>query len=239
MDDLPAYIWATVFVATIGTQWVTCMALYRGAIRAGLGRRRAAGVGAAAAALLGGWLVATSLIALTGAYDQPWLVPLVAFVGGAVLIALLAVTRVPVVSRILAAPDTAARLAVPQTFRILGPVFLVVMALGHLPALFAVPAALGDTATGAAALFVARRLAKGNGRREAIWFNAFGLADLVVAVMMAALARFLLGYSSIESLRLVPLALVPTAVVPLDMALHVVSLGRLLPRRAQVTALEA
>src|SRR5262249_11468033 len=129
--------------------------------------------------------------------------------------------------------------AVPQTFRILGPMFLVVMALGALPALFAVPAALGDTATGAAALFVARRLARGNGRREAIWFNAFGLADLVVAVILAALARFLLGYSSIESLRLLPLALVPTAVVPLDIALHVVSLGRLLPRRAQVTAFEA
>jgi hypothetical protein len=102
-----------------------------------------------------------------------------------------------------------------------------------------VPAVLGGTATGAAALFVARRLAKGDGRRDAIWFNAFGLADLVVAVVLATLARGLMGYQSIEPLRLLPLVLVPTFGVPLAMAMHVVSLGRLLPRRAPEGALQA
>ena len=118
-------------------------------------------------------------------------------------------------------------------------------------ALFAIPAPppaispairindLGDAATGVAALFVARRLARGKGRREAIWFNAFGLVDLVVAVITAALARFLLGYQSIETLRLLPLVLVPTFAVPLSMAMHVVSLRRLLPRRAREAALQA
>jgi hypothetical protein len=239
MYDLPSYIWAAVLVGAIGIPAATSVALYRGAIRAGLGRRRAAGVGAAAATLLAGWLVATSLLALAGAYNQPWPVPLVAFVAGAVLIALLAATRIPIVSRVLAAPDTVARLAVPHTFRILGPTFLVVAALAPLPLLFAVPAGLGDTATGVAALFVARRLARGKGRREAIWFNAFGLVDLVVAVITAALARFLLGYQSIETLRLLPLVLVPTFAVPLSMAMHVVSLRRLLPRRAREAALQA
>src|SRR6266496_4344541 len=123
MYDLPGYIWVVVFVAAIGMLALTSVALYRGAIRAGLGRRRAAWVGAAAATLLAGWLVATSLIALAGAYNRPWPVPLVAFVGGAVLIALLAATRIPIVSRVLAAPDTVARLAVPQTVRILGGTF--------------------------------------------------------------------------------------------------------------------
>jgi hypothetical protein len=237
MYDLPSYIWPEVFVAAIGMPAATSVVLYRGATRAGLGRRRAAGVGAAAATLLAGWLVATSLIARAGAYDHPG--PVTAAVAGAVLIALLAATRIPIVSRVLAAPDTVARLAVPQTFRILGALFLVVAALGSLPYLFAVPAGLGDTATGVAALFVARRLVRGKGRRAAIWFNAFGLADLVVAVIVATLALILLGYQSIEPLRLLPLALIPTFAVPLGMALHVVSLGRLLPRRAREAALQA
>ena len=239
MYDLPSYIWAAVLVGAIGIPAATSVALYRGAIRAGLGRRRAAGVGAAAATLLAGWLVATSLIARAGAYNHSWPVPPLALVAGAVLIALLAATRIPVVSRVLAAPDTVARLAVPHTFRILGPTFLVVAALAPLPLLFAVPAGLGDTATGVAAPFVARRLARGNGRRATIWFNVFGLADLVVAVIAATLARRLMGDQSIEPLRLLPLVLVPTFGVPLAMAMHVVSLGRLLPRGAREAALQA
>ena len=45
------------------------------------------------------------------------------------------------------------------------------MALGHLPALFALPAGLGDVAAGIAAPLVALRLAQGTGRRAALWFN--------------------------------------------------------------------
>jgi len=78
----------------------------------------------------------------------------------------------------------------------------------------------------------------GNGRSDALWFNAFGLADLVLALAVATLARFLLVTPSIEPLRLLPLALVGGAAVPLALALHVVSLGRLPPRRAQEAALQ-
>src|SRR5262245_45210206 len=237
MYDLPGYVWAAVLVGAIGMPAATSVALYQGAVRAGLGRRRAAGVGAAAATLLGGWFVAIGLLAGAGALDRPGPVPLVALLAGGALLALLAATRIPVVARALAAPDTAARLAVPQTLRIIGGTWFVVMALGHLPALFALPAGLGDLATGVAALVVARRLAGGTGRRDALWFNALGLADLVVALALATLARFLLVTPSIEPLRLLPLALVGGAAVPLAMALHVVSLGRLRPRRVQEAAL--
>lgn len=231
MYDFPSYIWAAWLVGVIGIPAATSVALYRSAIRAGLGRRRAAGVGAAAAMLLAGWVVATSLTARAGAYDHTG--PVTAAVGGVLLIVLLAATRIPIVSRVLAAPDTVARLAVLQTFRIVGLVWIVVAALGSLPFLFAVPAGLGDAATSVAALLVARRLARGNGRRDAIWFNAFGLADLVVAVILAALSLILLGYQSVEPLRLLPLVLAPTFAVPLAMAMHVVSLARLLPRRTR------
>jgi hypothetical protein len=97
------------------------------------------------------------------------------------LLVLLAATRIPVVARVLATPGTAARLALPHTLRVVGVTFLLVMAQGHLPAIFALPAGLGDIAAGLAAPFVARRLAHG-GRARAVWFNLFGLLDLVVAL---------------------------------------------------------
>jgi hypothetical protein len=59
-------------------------------------------------------------------------------------------------------------------------------------ALFALPAGLGDIAAGIAAPLVARRLAQGTGRRAALWFNAFGMTDLVVALTLGALTGFAL-----------------------------------------------
>jgi len=215
------------------------VALYRGAISAGFGRRGAAGVGAAAAVLLGAWMVASGVLARAGVYDRRELLSPLVIAAATTLVALLAATRIPVMSRVLGAPHTATRLALPHAFRIMGGAFLVVLALGHLPALLAVPAGLGDIATGAAAPFVARRLARGNGRAGALWFNALGLADLVVAVSMATLARILVVTPSTDSLGLLPLALIPTTAVPLAITLHVVSLGRLLPRPAPEPALQA
>jgi hypothetical protein len=50
------------------------------------------------------------------------------------------------------------RLELPHTPRVAGVAFLLYMALGHLPALFALPAGLGDIAAGIAAPLVARKL---------------------------------------------------------------------------------
>src|SRR5918996_236249 len=148
------------------------------------------------------------------------------------LLGLLAATRIPVVARILAAPGTPARLALPHTLRVVGVTFLLVMAQGRLPAIFALPAGLGDIAAGLAAPFVARRLAHGGGHIRAVWFNLFGILDLVVALSLGFLAglgpwRPLEVTPSTEPLSLLPLALVPTVAVPLALALHLVSLSRL------------
>jgi hypothetical protein len=106
------------------------------------------------------------------------------------------------------------------------------MAQGHLPAVFALPAGLGDIATGLAAPFVAWRLTRGGGRARAVWFNLLGILDLVVALTIGFLAglgpwRPLEVTPSTEPLSLLPLALVPTTAVPLAIALHLVSLARL------------
>lgn len=228
MYDPPAYLWAITIAGTAMIAATTCLALYSGAGRAGLGRSRAALLGGAAAVLLGGWFTASALIAGHGWYHTqlghqiPWLpIAVIGFLG-----TLLAVSRIPMVARALAAPGMASRLVRPHSFRVAGVVFLLAMALGHLPALFALPAGLGDIATGIAAALVARRLSRGTGRRAALWFNAFGLADLVVALTLGALTGYQLLNVTPTSAAIseLPLALIPTVAVPLLLALHITSL---------------
>jgi hypothetical protein len=100
---------------------------------------------------------------------------------------------------------------------------------GHLPALFALPAGLGDIAAGIAAPLVATRLAQGRGHRAALWHNAFGMTDLVVALTLGTLTGFqLVNVTPSGSLiSELPLALIPTAAVPLLFALHITSASML------------
>jgi len=237
MYNPPAYLWALIIAGVAAIATTTCVVLYGGALRAGLGRRRAALLAGAAAVVLGGWIAATAVIAGHGWYDTrlsqpPWLpVAAAGFLG-----ALLALSRIPVVTRALTAPAMASSLLRPHQFRVAGVFFLLYLAFGHLPALFALPAGLGDIAAGIAAPLVARRLARGAGRRAAWWFNAFGLTDLVVALTLGALTGYQLLNVTPSSAPIseLPLALVPTATVPLLFALHITSMVTLAraPRRA-------
>jgi hypothetical protein len=242
MYDPPTYIWAITTIATAGIAAATCVVLYSGAKRAGLGRRRAALLAGAAAVVLGGWFTATTVIAGHGWYDTrlghgvPWLpIAVVGFFG-----TLLVLRRIPVVARALAAPGQASRLEYPHVFRVEGVAFLIVMALGHLPALFAWPAGLGDIVAGIAAPLVAYRLARGTGRRAALWHNAFGMTDLVVALALGALTGFQLIHTTPSAAPLfeLPLALIVTAGVPLLLALHITSMSALAraPRTPQPAA---
>src|SRR6266536_1064800 len=234
MYDSPSYVWALVLLGVTGIPAATAVVLYRGAVAARLGRRNGIMVAVAATSVLGGWIVASGLLARAGVYHRdsgqaaPWFG--VAFAG--TLIALLLATRIPVVSRILAHAGTPARLALPHTLRVVGVSFLIVMAQGDLPAVFAVPAGVGDIAIGVSAPFVARRLARERDHKGAVRFNVLGILDLVVALGIGFLAglgpwRPLDVTPSTGPLALLPLALVPTVAVPLAIALHIVSLGRL------------
>jgi hypothetical protein len=239
MYDPPGYLWAITLTGVIAVPAATCVVLYAGAVRAGLSRARAALLAGGAAVVFGGWFTASAVIAGHGWYHTrlghgvPWMpVAVFGFLG-----LLLALRRIPVVARALAAPATVHRLEIPHTFRVAGVAFLITMALGHLPALFALPAGLGDMATGFAALAISRRLAHGTGRRAALWLNAFGLTDLVVALTLGALTAYqLINVTPTGSaISALPLALVPTAEVPLLLALHITSLAAL--TRAPRTAL--
>jgi hypothetical protein len=238
MYDPPGYLWAITIAGITAIPVVTCIVLYGGAERAGLGRRRAGLLAGGAAIVFGGWFTASAVIAGHGWYHArlghqvPWMpVAVVGFLG-----LLLALRRIPVVARTLTAPGMVSRLELPHTFRVVeGVAFLLTMALGHLPALFALPAGLGDIAAGIGAPLVALRLAQGRGRRAALWFNAFGMTDLITALTLGALTGFqLLNVTpSGAPISELPLALVPTAAVPLLFALHITSVSALVraPRR--------
>ena len=242
MYDPPGYLWALTIAGMTAIPAATCLVLYGGAVRAGLGRRRAALLAGGAAAVLGGWFTASAVIAGHGWYHTrpghgvPWLPAATA----GFLALLLALRRIPVVARALTAPGMVRRLELPHTFRVAeGTAFLLLMLLGHLPPLLALPAGLGDIAAGLAAPLVAYRPARGSGRRAALWFNAFGMTDLVNALTLGALTAYQLIHvtPSGTPISTLPLALIPTTAVPLLLTLHITSVSAL--ARAPRTLLPA
>ena len=120
-------------------------------------------------------------------------------------------------------------------WRLVGVVFLVLMANGQMPALWALPAGIGDVIVGVAAPWIARQLETPEGKRRAIVFTLFGMADLVVAVGLGVMtspgpAQVFRTTPTSEFATQFPLALVPVFLVPLAFILHVVSLWQLLAK---------
>jgi hypothetical protein len=226
----PVYIWAITLAGVAAIILDTCAVLYIGARRSELARRRSILITASAGAVIMGWFAATGIFADHGVYHTrlghgvPWLPVAVLGFGGTVF----ALSRIPTVARALRAPGAEARLIRPHTFRVAGIAFLLTMALGQLPALFALPAGLGDFTIGLTAPAVARRLAQGGGRRAALWFTALGITDLLVALTLGALTGYHLVSAGPSALTELPLALIPTAEVPLLLVMHLTSLSALL-----------
>ncbi len=116
-----------------------------------------------------------------------------------------------------------------QAFRILGAVWLVRYFAGALPGLFALPAGIGDVATGVLAPVVAYAWYSGKpyARLAAIIWNLFGMADLVNAVVLGTLTNG--GAGGI----LFPLVLIPAYGVPRALLIHSYSLVGLLRNTSQ------
>ena len=135
--------------------------------------------------------------------------------------------------RWVAALDLAELIAL-QAWRILGFAFLIAWALAALPAVFALPAGLGDIAVGlaapAAALAVARR--SPGWRRGAYTVTIAGLIDFAVAFATGILSReggilAFTGATPSTLLGNVPLSLFPTFIVPAFLILHIMTLIKL------------
>jgi hypothetical protein len=176
--------------------------------------------------VLAGWLVVTTAVAASGLYaDDPWLGVGVA----APLVAGLFALRLPWATTGLTRDRAVALLAAAQTTRLVGAAFLVLLAADRLPPGFALPAGLGDVLVGLLAPFVAYALWRRPSRRAlGVAFNALGLLDLVVAIplgLVHAPGRLQLIFTepSAELMALLPMALVPTFIVPVAIVLHVAS----------------
>jgi hypothetical protein len=120
-------------------------------------------------------------------------------------------------------------------WRLVGIVFLVLMLRGQVPALWALPAGIGDILVAITAPWVARDVETPRGRRRAITWNLFGMADLIVAVGLGTMlspgaTQVIETAPTTVFMTQFPMALVPTFLVPLAFTLHVVSLWQLLGR---------
>ena len=184
-------------------------------------------------AVLAVWAGVTTALAARGDFIQPdgETIPRV----GIALVALLAVAGAWLwasssLRHLLSNQKNLIRMHV---WRLEGVVFLLLMIAGQVPALWAVPAGIGDMLVGATSFLVARRLDEPGGRRRAILFNVLGLTDLIVAVTLGVTtnpgpAQLFLTTPPATMLTQFPLALVPTFLVPLAATLHVISLRQLL-----------
>ena len=102
----------------------------------------------------------------------------------------------------------------------------------QMPALWALPAGIGDIIVGSTALWVANHFDAPGGQRLAMLFNLFGMADLIVAVGLGIMTspgptQVFHTIPTAEFATQFPLALVPTFLVPLAFMLHIVSLWQL------------
>jgi hypothetical protein len=183
--------------------------------------------------VLAAWAIVAAMLARRGFFQPPDLTsPPPVGITLALALLLLAVCLLvsPSLRRLL---TNQRNLILLNLWRLVGVVFLLLMANGQMPALWALPAGIGDVIVGAMAPWIAARVDTPQGRRRAIIFNLFGMADLVVAVGLGVMtspgpAQVFHTKPTAELATRFPLALVPTFLVPLAFVLHVISLWQLL-----------
>lgn len=181
------------------------------------------GIGLAwlAIALLAGWT------GLTTHMRPP--VPQVILFGSAGLILLAFWRAKNFRAWILSLPPRA--LVLPHVVRFIGFYFLVLHARGELPWAFAVPGGWGDIATATLALLVSTLNAETRwGKRAYLTWNILGLIDILFVVATAT-RLFLANPDSMSALLRLPLSLLPTFIVPLILAMHVMLFARLARRK--------
>ena len=234
--NVPAWISATIVVSTVVTAIVTWIGFHR--IFQSLGSHRVLS-SLAVGALLTGWLVLALGLGVQG-FFRP---------NAAVRVPNIAYSAIPlVVGYGLASVSTAFRKTIEatppqwiigvQVYRILGILFLILHAQQQLPAVFAVPAGVGDMIIGITAPLVAYLYFTKHPRARglAILWNVAGVADLMLAVTLGFLSspgpfQLLALDSPNELITSFPLILIPTFAIPLSILLHLFSLRVLLSRK--------
>lgn len=124
-----------------------------------------------------------------------------------------------------------------QLYRIFGSQWLAYWLRGVLPGLWALPAGTGDVLTGLFAVPAAIALATGTteGRKGAIVWNIFGLADFAVAIVLGMIMspgpfQLIVPDGPSMAVDTFPNVLTPAFVVPSSILLHLLSLRQLYRR---------
>jgi hypothetical protein len=199
---------------------------------------REAAVALVSGGVIVGWAVMTTILASRGFFvaRDTQSAPPVGIDLAVVLVGLgVSLAASPSLRRLLSNQKNVIRLNV---WRLVGIVFLMLMANGQMPALWALPTGIGDVIVGAIAFWIAGQLDSPNGKRRAILFNVFGLLDLIVAVGLGVTTSpgpvhvFHTTPTSELATRF-PLVLVPTFLVPLAVMLHIISLWHMFGERGR------
>src|SRR4029453_3970210 len=121
-----------------------------------------------------------------------------------------------------------------QAWRIIGVMFLVLMAFGFLPGTFAWPAGLGDLLVGAYAPFVVLAISRRTPGwyRHVVLLNVLGLLAFFGAIGSGVLSGrsplgLLRGDVTTDIMQELPLSMIPTFAVPFWIVLHILSLIKL------------
>jgi hypothetical protein len=171
-------------VSAIGLIWI-------GAARMTTGRSERYATAGILLVMLIGWYALAAFLGRANVYwagNNP-VVPTILFgILIPIVVGFYGLTRNARFARLVEAVPLSA-LAAVQVYRVLGAIFLVLWADGQLPWQFALPAGIGDVATGVLAVVVAGMLAAGaaGANQAAYAWCIFGIADLVVAVTTGAL----------------------------------------------------
>jgi len=124
------------------------------------------------------------------------------------------------------------RLLLLHATRFVGFYFLWLYHRGGLPYTFAVPGGWGDIAVATLAVLVAFAPLAPDRRQLVVFvWNAIGLVDIVLVVITAARLA-LANPSSMRALTILPLSLLPTFLVPLIVATHLLIFVRLQQTRS-------
>ena len=190
--------------------------------------RPATGVRNLTAAVLLAWFLLALGGSLLGVFDsgpRPPLLLGLAFVGPVAVFVACYLTSARFREFVLSLDLRA--LALAQTFRVVGIVFVILYFLGALPGAFALPAGWGDFAIGITAPVVAWYWKRPFPYRTFIVWNMLGSFDLVNAMSLGVLASaspvgILAGDVTTGLMGQFPLSLVPTFFVPLLLIFHLI-----------------
>lgn len=228
------YLAAYINACSLAIIGALLLGLHRSLTRAGWERTKVRDTTSVAAIVLLIWftiaVVLSSLGVFHGAVDAPPTIQYAILIP--VGIGVLLIWLWPAARRVVEVMPPSTLVGV-QAYRLMGSVFLLLLAADRLPAIFALPAGFGDIAVGLLAPVVALAHARNPERRGSVLaWNLLGLTDFAVAIAVG----FALSPSPFQLLAEdpahlplggFPLVLFPAFVVPLSILLHIASLVKL------------